>query len=309
MDLFEILLVAVRRWYVSVPAVLVAILTAVAVGFVMQPEYKASATILLIPPTVNPNDRRPAAASATPDERNPWLSLGEVGMAQAVQVSVTAPQARQLVEAAGGVSDYEVGHTVRSGLLTIDVAAPTPEQVGLTVDSVTTLISEEVVERQREYDPGPGEAIGTQLLDSGTGVVTSRFHILRTQLIVGAVGLVLATVFVVSFHAVARRPSRSRREQLAAAARPGAGSVGVASVGAARIDPASPEAARNDRGVRPPRPGAAGVNGTAPVGRAGSIGVAKVVAPPPPSAPPPRSAFPPAPAAWPPEPPVPNGRG
>ncbi|MEV0727396.1 Wzz/FepE/Etk N-terminal domain-containing protein [Polymorphospora sp. NPDC050346] len=303
MDLFEILLVAVRRWYVSVPAVLVAILTAVAVGFVMQPEYKASATVLLIPPTVNPNDRRPTPASATPVERNPWLSLGEVGMAQAVQVSLTAPQARQRVEAAGGVPDYEVGHTVRTGLLTIDVAAPTPEQVAVTVDTVTALIAEEVVERQRDYDPGPGEAIGTQLLDSGAGVVTSRFHILRTQLIVGAVGMVLATVFVVSFHAIARRPSRSRREQLASASRSGTGSVGVASVGASRIDPASPEAARVDRDVRPARPGNGRATGAASVGRAGSVGVAKVVGPAPPSA----SAPPPAPATWPPAPP--GGRG
>lgn len=207
MDLLDLLKLMVRRWYVAVPILVVALGGALLVGSSIEPEYKTSAAILLVPPTTQPAAPAPSAA---PAPGNPWLQVGEASMAQAIKISVTTREARDKVVTAGGDQAYEVDLVTRSSILTIDVTTTTPERASTTVHAVIELVRAEVAARQAQYKPRPGEEITTQVLDPGDNVQPSRSNVLRAQIVVGAIGLLLAAAGAVGFDAVQHRRAAAR---------------------------------------------------------------------------------------------------
>lgn len=209
MDLLDLIKLTLRRWYVTAPVIALTVVAAVGVGMVIRPEYRTSVAIVLVPPTVTAPV--PAAgASARPG--NPWPRVGEAAMAQAVQIAVSAHEARSRVAAAGGDAGYEVESVPRSSILTIEVAADTPGTALATVDAVTVLVHDEVATRQAQYAPGPGEQITSQVLDPGRNVAPSRSNVLRLQIVVVAIGLLLAAATAVGYDAATRHlAARARR--------------------------------------------------------------------------------------------------
>ncbi|MEV0715222.1 hypothetical protein [Asanoa sp. NPDC050611] len=207
MDLLDLLKLVFRRWYVAVPIVIVTLAAAVALGSAIQPEYKTAATVMLVPPTTS------AAApvnGATPAPGNPWLRIGEVQMAQAVQISASSSESRQKVVAAGGDDAYEITLVTRSSIMTVEVSSETSAKALATVEAATKLINDEVVAQQAKYKPKAGESITTQVLDPGLNVTPSRSNVLRAQIVVLAIGLLLMAGAVVAYDAIARRRLTTR---------------------------------------------------------------------------------------------------
>ncbi|MEO3741904.1 hypothetical protein [Plantactinospora sp. B5E13] len=207
MDLLDLLKLMFRRWYVSAPIVVGTLGAAFAFGLAIQPEYKTEVAILLVPPTTA---QAPPAPNATPQPGNPWLRIGENAMAQAVQISISSHDARMKVATAGGDPDYEVGLVTRSSILTVAVTAATEQSARATVTAVTQLLTDEVAGKQAEYRPKPGEQITTQVLDPGLNIVPSRSNVLRAQVVIAAIGLLLAAVAAVVYDAVLRRRAAAR---------------------------------------------------------------------------------------------------
>jgi hypothetical protein len=227
MDLLDLLKLMFRRWYVTLPVILAALGAAVAVGLSIQPEYKTSAAVLLVPPSSSAPATGPGA---TPAPGNPWLKVGENAMAQAVQISISSYDARTKVEAAGGESTYEAGLVNRSSIITVDVTATTRDRALATVEAATRLIKDEVAAKQAGYKPRPGEQITTEVLDPGLNITESRSNVLRAQIVVLAIGVLLAAAAAVAADAISRRRGAAR---LGGAGR---GATGTGHSGQARVD-------------------------------------------------------------------------
>ena len=207
MDLLDLLKLVFRRWYVAVPIVIVTLGAAVALGSAIQPEYKTAATVMLVPPTTSVSA---PTNNATPAPGNPWLRIGEVQMAQAVQISASSSESRQKVVAAGGDNAYEITLVTRSSIMTIEVSSDTAAKALATVEAATKLINDEVIAQQAKYKPKAGESITTQVLDPGLNVTPSRSNVLRAQIVVLAVGLLVMAAVVVAYDAIARRRLTAR---------------------------------------------------------------------------------------------------
>ena len=207
MDLLDLLKLMFRRWYVSAPVVVVTLGAALAFGAAVQPEFKTEVAILLVPPTTA---AAAPAPNATPRPGNPWLRIGENAMAQAVQISISAHDARSRIAAAGGDPDYEVGLVTRSSILTVAVTASSEASALATVTAVTKLINDEVAGQQAAYKPNPGEQISTEVLDPGLNIVQSRSNVLRAQIVILAIGALLAAVAAVVHDALTRRRATAR---------------------------------------------------------------------------------------------------
>ncbi|MEV4760366.1 hypothetical protein AB0J86_35415 [Micromonospora sp. NPDC049559] len=237
MDLLDLLKLMFRRWYVTAPVVAGTIVAAVALGISIQPEYKTSAAVLLVPPTVT----APAQPDGPPQPGNPWLRVGENAMAQAVQITVSAHDARTRVRAAGGDSGYEVSVITRSSILSVEVTAASQASARATVVELTRLVKEVVASQQAPYHPRAGEQITTEVLDPGLNIVQSRSNVLRAQIVVGVIGLLFAAATAVLFDAVARRRAVRRhgaRHPVGSAALLGGGAAAVAPVPATGVTPA-----------------------------------------------------------------------
>ncbi|GAB3152451.1 hypothetical protein GCM10027290_43130 [Micromonospora sonneratiae] len=208
MDLLDLLKLMFRRWYVTAPVVILTLGAALALGTSIQPEYKTEAAVLLVPPTTAPVVQAP---NATPQPGNPWLRVGENAMAQAVQISVSAHDARQKIVAAGGDPGYEIGLVNRSSILTIEVTAPSRATALATVTAVTKLIEETVAGQQAQYHPRAGEQITIEVLDPGLNIVPSRSNVLRAQIVVAVIGVLLAAASAVTYDAIQRRRSSAKQ--------------------------------------------------------------------------------------------------
>lgn len=226
MDLLDLLKLMFRRWYVTTPIIVLTLGAAYGIGISIQPEYKTSVAIVLVPPTTSVAEPEPGAE---PRPGNPWLRVGEAPMAQAVQIATSAHDDRSRVEAAGGDPDYEVNLVTRSSILTVEISAATQAQAQATVTAVTELINDEVAEQQAPYQPRSGEQITTQILDAGRNITPSRSNVLRLQIVMITIGLLLAAALTVMFDAIARRrAARIRSRQ--GSHRPAAPTSGQASV-------------------------------------------------------------------------------
>lgn len=233
MDLLDLLKLMFRRWYVTVPVIVLTLGAALVLGASIQPEYKTEAAVLLVPPTT----ATAPAPNASPQPGNPWLRVGENAMAQAVQIAVSAHDARTQVVAAGGDPSYEIGLVNRSSILTIEVTASTHASALATVTSVTKLIEDVVASKQAEYRPRAGEQITTEILDPGLNIIQSRSNVLRAQIVVGAIGLLLATAAAVGYDALQRRRATARQNTQRAARTPLIWNSGQAAVGSRRPSP------------------------------------------------------------------------
>ncbi|MFY1672966.1 hypothetical protein ACN27G_23890 [Plantactinospora sp. WMMB334] len=234
MDLLDLLKLMFRRWYVSAPIVVVTLGAALAFGVAIQPEYKTEVAILLVPPTTTAAPEPDAA----PRPGNPWLRIGENAMAQAVQISTSAHDARTRIAAAGGDPDYEVGLVTRSSILTVAVTAASEESARKTVEAVTQLIHDDVAGRQAPYQPNPGEQITTEVLDPGLNIVPSRSNVLRAQVVIVAIGMLLAAVAAVVHDALVRRRASAQLGRRRDARTPMAWNAGQAPVRTPRPAPA-----------------------------------------------------------------------
>ncbi len=131
-----------RRWYIVIPGLLLAVATAVAAWFLVDPGYERSATQLLLP-----------GARSMPEEGNPFLFLG--GLTNAADVLVRAVGAENVVneveEEHPGV-EIEVSRdgSTAGPVILITVTAPTDDAAAAVLETLVTRTSEVLEELQAE---------------------------------------------------------------------------------------------------------------------------------------------------------------
>ncbi|WP_169583081.1 MULTISPECIES: hypothetical protein [Microbacterium] len=131
-----------RRWYIVIPGLIVAVATAIAAWFVVEPGYERTATQLLLP-----------GARSVPEDGNPFLFLG--GLTNAADVLVRAVGSENVLneieEQYPGV-EIEVtrdGSTAGPVIL-ITVTAPTDDGAAAVIDTLVTRTSDVLEELQTE---------------------------------------------------------------------------------------------------------------------------------------------------------------
>ena len=112
--------IALRRWPLVVLALLMTGSGLFAVSTMVQPEYKSSASVVLIPPK-----------SLEEPDSNRYLSLGSLDQAVGVLVrSLVSDEVRSQVAAETTVGDYDVvaDWTTSAPILVVTATAPTPRR-------------------------------------------------------------------------------------------------------------------------------------------------------------------------------------
>jgi capsular polysaccharide biosynthesis protein len=203
MDFWDLVKLMWRRWYVTVPMLLV---TAVAAGWIVVnvgPEYQATGYVTVVPPAVQ---RQPESGQTT--QVNPW---NEEALADAASIRLQGKSLRDEMAAAGYEAKWSVEITGRLPVINMEVVAPTAEQAIETMHALQGVVEQEVAERQSEYTVSDGERFTTVRYDQGESVETTASRLRRTLVAVVAAGLILTVASVAAFDAVARW-RRSRRE-------------------------------------------------------------------------------------------------
>jgi capsular polysaccharide biosynthesis protein len=287
MDFWDLVKLMWRRWYVTVPMLLVTALAAGWIVVTVGPEYQATGYVTVVPPAVQ---RQPESGQTT--QVNPW---NEEALADAASIRLQGKTLRDEMAAAGYEAKWSVEITGRLPVINMEVVAPTAEQAIDTMHALQEVVEQEVAERQSEYNVSDGEHFTTVRYDQGESVETTASRLRRTLVAVVAAGLIFTVAAVAAFDAVARwrRSRRGSQPQtsfrlptlpLAAAAEPASDDGPrrrYAFGGSGRAAPANGSAAvpsgNGDRPIpqptEPTSPAPVSVSGSASVGSA-SVGSA-----------------------------------
>jgi hypothetical protein len=210
MDLFDVGRACVRRWYVTLPLLLVTVLLSSLSYLSVETKYYGT-TVLGVAPAAPPNS--PAAGGPS----NGLMDTGGIGLvSNLVALGLQDDLVRRTIEAKKGLPTYETGvYSVPGGqlpLVNVTVSGPDSEVVARTLDLVTeqsVLTLREVqdnagvveVAHAKTYQirpPGPPEARKPQRA--------------RTTVAVFVIGLGLSVLGVIVVDSMIRRPRRRATE-------------------------------------------------------------------------------------------------
>jgi hypothetical protein len=218
-DLWQITLIVLRRWYVFIPLCLLAYLGVQRASESVQTEYQTEATVLL----VGPVESTPVIDPTKPVRVNPYLSQGLTGTGQALQAVMTSQHARVGMAESGGSPAYEVVASNRNPLLTMTVTAPTAQMASETSKTFPKQMARELDRLQDEAGAPRNQRVSVQALTVGDAPIGVRTGLRKAQAIAGGLGLGIAVGASLALEALLiawrrRRGTRGRRRSGAKAA-------------------------------------------------------------------------------------------
>lgn len=203
MDLWQVLLILLRRWYVVIPVLLLTAYVASQASARVDPTYNAYAAVFVYV-------ENPAG------EGNPPT----VQSAQAASVALGSPEVRQRLADAGLSPEYNVRARSRNPFIDVSVEAENPEVALETVRGVVALIPAEFASRPQIYagrsslagQPG-GPRLAIEVL-AGPAVEDAAYEgRTRVIVVIAAVGLVAAVLLALLTELLVRAVRRSRRQK------------------------------------------------------------------------------------------------
>lgn len=204
MDLWDVVKLMARRWYVAAPMLLVTLVAALWVTAVVKPDYEATTNVTLLPPTVR-NDS-PTSRQQTV---NPWDTES------LTVATLTFLNSKRLHDqmAADGFSEVWAADTdIRfRTLIIIKVTASGADKAQATAKKLQELVTAEVARQQERYNLKPGEEITTIPFDNGDNLETKTSKAKRALIVVVGVGFILTVAFTVGLDALLRWRAGRRR--------------------------------------------------------------------------------------------------
>lgn len=197
MDFWDVAKRMWRRWYLTVPLLL---LTAASAGWVaatVGPDYQVTSHIAVLPPELQRNDNDSEVIRV-----NPWTVEA---LADAAAIRLMGKQLEEAIAAEGYKAEWTVEVTGLLPVLRIDVVAHRPEDARAVTARLLETVEAEVHEQQAEHNLQPGEEITTVRYDTGDSIETVTKKLKRALVAVAGVGIILTMAVVLAVDALARR--------------------------------------------------------------------------------------------------------
>lgn len=216
MNIADTLRGLLRRWYIVVPGVILAVVGTIGAYLVIQPGYERTATQLLIP----------GEGTVPPGVTNPYLYLG--GLTQASDIVVRVMQGedvagRVLGEFPGTEIVVQRDPTVSGPVIQIIVTAKTESAVAGALDSLVAQTSVVLDQLQDEQQVSADDRMTvTTLTKDATSSLQQKTRLVMSAGVFGGV-LLITILFASLIDGLSRRPHRARRQGGNAAPRRDAG--------------------------------------------------------------------------------------
>jgi capsular polysaccharide biosynthesis protein len=199
MDLWELLKIMGRRWYVTLPVLAVTALVAVTLPPTIDPEYRASGTMILVGP------------QGTAADQNPFVTAGLGTNAEAAAIVAQSPNSKALVDE----QDLSTEYTVEADgpVVVITATGETPSVAVETVTFVEQLLDDQLADLQTQAAvPETALLRVVPLIPEviATPVYQQR---LRVTILTVVIGVLVATLLAMAVEGLSRRRTRERRRE------------------------------------------------------------------------------------------------
>ncbi|WP_250034295.1 hypothetical protein [Paractinoplanes maris] len=242
MDFWDLTKVLLRRWYLTVPFLLLTAFAAYWTGSTIKPDYVATSYVQVVPPTA------PEVPLTDPAKRkdlgpvNPWLSLGFKSLGQAAVLTVSDTAVLKQLEAQGLSDTVVITIDDQSPVITVEAVGTTKEQAGATTEEVVKRLGGAVQELQAEYGAKKTSYATTRRLDQGVNIEEKNSKVKRALVAVLGAGVLFSTAVTIGVDALLRRRTRRIGAQAEAGSEPAPVS-GPPAASASAVVPVSPAAA------------------------------------------------------------------
>ncbi|WP_019180089.1 hypothetical protein [Microbacterium yannicii] len=202
MNLADTIRVLVRRWYLTLPVLILAFAGGIGAFLVVEPTYERTAKLLMLPDT-----------ASIPAEANPYLYLS--GLSPVADVLTRASGSQQFLDEVtegvpGGAVSITRDFETASPVIVITASALADEAAALMVDETIDHVTDTLEDLQTAEGIADGRRLSIQTLTVDTaGTVVQRTRLLATGLAVAA-GLLLAIVLPALVEGLTRRRRRMR---------------------------------------------------------------------------------------------------
>ena len=205
MDVWQITVAALRRWYILLPLLALTGYGTYTVGESVRPQYEVTATAILVPGTMET------------EIASPYGNMESTSDVLTILLGNT--ESRTHIAELGLDSDYLTEPRSRSSIIDFSVQSDAPETGLATGAAVLELAQQELTERQEAAGIPERAQIGLQILQEPSVSAVVADGKLRNMAIVGILGAAISLVVAVLFDDIVglvRRRWRKRREWRAA---------------------------------------------------------------------------------------------
>lgn len=213
MDLWDLIRVSARRWYVLLPLLVIVGAATYSARSNAKPEYTAHSAVL-----VRETPRTTPLAKDQVASANPFSQLGMTVTAEALRVRATSGEIRRTLRERGLSTTYDIVRTDdRTPILTVTVRGKTPAVVTATLTAVLDGLDTDLQAQQASVLATANTVVVVQRLD-GIGAVASDYGgKQRATFLTFGVGAILALAFTVLFDVAlrARRRDQQALDQVA----------------------------------------------------------------------------------------------
>lgn len=208
MDFLDFTKLLVRRWWVSVPLLLITLGLTVYTYTSVKPNYTTNAYVILVPPRPQASDNKPGQLPQ--DQRNVWLSQGLPALANAASITVTEPTAAANLSDEGFSSSFTVQMSNSAAMVTFAVTGNSAQQANTTADELVRIYTASVKSLQDQVAAAPVDQIQAKRLGADASAVPSSGNVKRAAVAVFGAGVLMTAGITVAVDALFRRRARRR---------------------------------------------------------------------------------------------------
>jgi capsular polysaccharide biosynthesis protein len=211
-DIWGAILVLARRFYITVPLAAASLIGAYAMASSVQPEYNATASVVLLGPTAPAPDR-----TAAPAPVNPYVSMSAATLTAAIQVSLTSTDSLAKLQAQHLSTNFSVTNVNRSTVIAFTATSSDPRQAAATANQLVNLMRSELSARQQPYTKNVSEQVTLQPLSTAAVAAPDTSSRTKAEAIAMGAAIVVTILLVLIIDAILA--SRKRRRDVTSHAR------------------------------------------------------------------------------------------
>jgi capsular polysaccharide biosynthesis protein len=205
-DIWGAILVLARRFYITVPLAAASLIGAYTMSSSVQPEYTATASVVLIGPTAPPADK-----NAPPAPVNPYVSMSAATLTAAIQVSLESTDSLAQLEAQHLSTNFTVGNLNRSTVIAFTATSSDPRQAAATANQLVNLMRGELSKRQEPYTKNISEQVTLQPLTTAAVAAPDTSARTKAEAIAMGVAIIVTILLVLIIDSILA--SRKRRRE------------------------------------------------------------------------------------------------
>jgi hypothetical protein len=216
-DFWDLMRLLVRRWTITVPALIVSLGLTFLAMTAAQPDYISTSYLQLVPPIT-----QSAKSGQTIAQRNPWLDQDLSALGDAAVVTLQDQTVMDQMASAGLSDSYtlQVGalgamtESYQTGrvepMITLEVVAKSREQADASARELTARFTASIAALQTAYGVNDSDMITPHRLDLGNNIRESNANVKRAGGALFAVAILATIATTAGIDAwLRRRPSRS----------------------------------------------------------------------------------------------------